>query len=132
MKKLLLLSLLVAFASFASGQDTTLFDDFNTELPSTWTTINNGNDTTWTYVSDVGLNSSGGIDLDTYPDAANDWLISPQFPVNQGDLLSFYARCSGSYLDTITVKVSKSGTTVSDFTVRADSMELTGDYVKST
>jgi hypothetical protein len=132
MKKLLLLSLLVAFASFASGQDTTLFEDFNTELPSSWTTINNGNDTTWTYLSDVGLNSSGGIDLDTYPDAADDWLITPQFSVNQGDLVSFYGRCSGDYPDTISVKISKSGTTASDFTVKADSMELTGDYVKYT
>jgi len=131
MKKLLLLSLLVAFANFAFGQ-VTLFEDFNTELPSTWTTINNGNDTTWTYVSDVGLNSSGGIDLDTYPDAADDWLISPQFSVNQGDLVSFYARCSSSYPDTICVRVSKSGTTVSDFTVKVDSMGLTGDYVKYT
>jgi hypothetical protein len=127
MKKLLLLSLLVAFASFASGQ-INYYEDFNDGLPSSWSIINNGSDTSWTYLSDAGVNYSGGVELDTYPNAADDWLISPQITVNAGDVLSFYSigGYDQTYNDSVSVMISKAGTAVGDFTITLGGQNLTG------
>jgi hypothetical protein len=142
MKKLLLLSLLVAFASFASGQDTTFYENFNSELPNTWTIIDSGdNDTTWTHDGSGGLNGSGGVWLDTYVESqpnygkADDWLISPQITgVQSNDLLSFYVKggYSSDFSDSVTVMVSKSGTAESDFTIHLGGQKLigSGSYLK--
>ncbi len=132
MKKILLLSLFLAFAGFAFGQ--TIYEGFDTEIPSTWTIIDEGaNPGTWEWTEQYGLNDEGGATIDTWDGdntAADDWLISPQFQYQEGDWLSFWATCSGSYPDSISVRISTSGTTAEDFTIEVDKMQLTGSYEK--
>ena len=134
MKKLLLLSFLVAFTNFAFGQ-INLYEDFNNELPSTWTIIDGGdNDTTWTHIPEDGINSSGSVWLDTYDGdlqnsgKADDWLISPQITVQGDDLLSFYVKggFDESYTDSISVMVSKTGTEEGDFSIHLGGQNLVG------
>jgi len=134
MKKLLLLSFLVAFVNFAFGQ-INLYENFNDELPSTWTTHDGGsNPGTWEYTNEYGMNGTGGVTLDTYDGSgtpADDWLVSPQVTVADGDVLSFWASCSSNYPDEISVKVSLGSTDIDDFTetLVADT-QLTGGYTK--
>lgn len=137
MKKLLLLSFLVAFAHIAFGQ-VNLYENFNDELPAEWTTVDHGyNPGTWEYTDQYGFNGSGGVTIDTYDSGstedgrADDWLISPRITVADGDVLSFWANCSGSYPDEISIQVSTNTTDTTDFTeVIAKDTVLTGEYTK--
>lgn len=113
-------------------------EDFNDGWPDGWTTIDNGdNEGTWTYNDEYGIDGSGCVDLDTWDGdlpndgAADDWLITPQITVAEGDMLSFYAVCSADYPDEISVMVSKGDAVEEDFTIALEeNMELTGDYTK--
>ncbi len=124
MKKLLLFIGLVTLTSFAFSQ-AKIDEDFNTELPATWSVIDNNSDgSTWFYEEGgYGLDGTNCVSIDTYePGPADDYLILPQITVNDGDYLAFYANsASSSYPDDFTVLVSKSGTDVADFTITVGS-----------
>ncbi len=113
-------------------------EDFNDGWPDGWTTIDNGdNEGTWAWNDQYGIDGTGCADLDTWdgdlPNSgqADDWMITPQVTVEDGDMVSFYAVCSADYPDEISVMVSKGDASVDDFTIAlVENMELTGDYVK--
>lgn len=60
-----------------------------------------------------------------YP--ANDWLVTPELDLVAGDSLIFYARNYSSYSEIMEVYVSTTGTDVTDFTTRIDSVEVSGN-----
>lgn len=136
MKKLLLFLTIFSFAMTLWAQ--TIEEDFNDGWPDGWTTIDLGdNEGTWSYSDQYGIDNSGCIDLDTWDGdlpndgQADDWLIAPQVTLEEGTVLSFYAICSESYPDEISVMVSKGSAAIEDFTIAVEeNMQLTGEYVK--
>ncbi len=130
MKKLLLCTLLLSLVGFIQAQS--IDEDFNSGMPSGWTTIDGGeNDGTWYYEDGgFGLNGTNALSIDTYPGPAGDHLITPQYTVQAGDVVSFYANCSHTdYRDNLYVLVSHTGTEAADFTdTIAHIEELPNDY----
>lgn len=119
MKKLLLIIGFVALTGFAFSQ-AKIDQNFNSELPGTWTIIDNNSDNNSWYYEDggYGINGTNCISIDTYPDAGDDYIVAPQITVNDGDLLTFYASSSDAdYKDDFTVYVSQTGTNATNFTI---------------
>lgn len=129
--------------NFLLGERTELiYEEFTDSIPEGWTVIDEGTNTnTWTDTSELGYNDSPCLWVDCYDGdlpnagACDDWLITPQFEVRQGDYLSFWAYggyFSGEIYDTIFVKISKTGVQKADFTIAADTVALLNeaDFIK--
>jgi len=93
-------------------------------IPEGWMTIDSG-DNAGTWAIDTYKPHSGKyhISVNTWDDAlpnmgrANDWIITPQITISQGDLLSLFAKSDDSdYLDDLNIYISKTGTDPEDFT----------------
>ncbi len=127
MRKLLLLSLsvLLSLGLMAQTHIEQGFEDVTTpELPTGWTVIDNGDAALGTWESDNYTPRSGSqhVAIDTYDGAAtggaDDYLITPAITLAEGDVLVFWASSwNGDYPDDIEVLASKSGATVSDFSI---------------
>ncbi len=87
-------------------------------VPAGWSVYNlDTDDFTWdiyTGEAHSGTNSAG-----VYWNSAgcNDWLISPRYDIQDGDILSFYAKCmDADYPEAMQVIMSTTGQTPVDFT----------------
>lgn len=136
MKKNLLLTVFLITGGLVFGQET-FFEDFNDTLPDTWTIIDGGhNPGTWEYSESYGLDGTGCVSIDTYEGdsiddgRADDWLISPQITVQEGDVLSFWANADAEYPDSLGIYISKTGTEEADFTIHVDEVIVQGDFAK--
>ncbi|MEE4197161.1 MAG: choice-of-anchor J domain-containing protein [Bacteroidales bacterium] len=127
MKKLLLLIGWMAFSSMILAQS--IDEDFNGDFPAGWITIDKGhNPGTWSIDSVAGRDESGALFLDCYAadstdsGTPDDWVITNQVTVAQGDIISFWADggyvTTGEYFpDSVTIYASKTGTAEGDFTI---------------
>lgn len=117
----LLFMVMIAFCWQSNAQFT---ESFETEIPTTWTVLDLASTTSWVWDdtpedgeqdgSAVAKMSSG------YPDANDDYLITPQISVTSGvnDRLTFYVKSrSGSFLEPYEVLLSTATATAADFTV---------------
>lgn len=118
-----LLMALLTLAGFKSWGQETITVDFESGIPSGWTTIDaDGDGNNWTLTT--GCSSSGSYSVVSesyrqvlYPD---NFLVSPQLTLGTGASISFYAYSYGSFSEHIGLAVSTSGTNPSDFTVIQD------------
>ncbi len=94
--------------------------------PDGWTTINNdGGSKEWGRSTNDHHTGSACAAV-SYETPNDDWLITPRLTVSSGDSFSFWAKSrSSSYLEDFNVKVSKTGTNVSDFTITLQSVTST-------
>lgn len=129
----------LAIDNIRIGADKVAVDEnFDTELPASWTVIDNNNDGRTFGFDDggYGVNGTNDVSIDTYdadtPGPSDDYLITPQFTVNEGDVLTFFAAsASSSYPDNVSVLVSKTGTAVADFTINLGKVEgVPSDFTK--
>jgi hypothetical protein len=147
MKKITLL--LFAFALFAIGAKAqTYFEDFNAGMPSNMTYIDNDSlvakySATWPIGTPwVAFGRAAGdsmaISTSYYsptPGQSDDWMITPAITVGAGDHLVWEAMAwSGTYADGYVVKLSTTGTNMSDFTntlltVAAEQTDWTGHNI---
>lgn len=117
-------------------------ESFDTEIPSTWTVIDNDmQGGTWQYYGGNPYQGTGGVRINFEEQAHDDYLISPQFIVNSGvsDQVSFYAGGTGAtFPESFDVKLSTTGTNPSDFTVLLGSettisdVDDLGEYINYT
>lgn len=126
MKRLLLMLAFVPFISH--GQFLQNFDG-GTTIPAGWTVVNGGDTGTWVIVNFTGAT---GISAHSGTNAAaigygstahDDYLVTPAVTVTAGvsDFLTFWARSRDPlYPETISVKVSTTGTAAADFTATLD------------
>ncbi len=112
-------------------------EDFNNGMPANWTTQSPDGGSGWTTV-DVGTSPVPGWQGGTVTDhtgattgavafctwntggsSANDqWLISPQVAITNGDALNFWLqRNPDAYADNVDILLSTTGNNTSDFTV---------------
>ncbi|WP_418508397.1 choice-of-anchor J domain-containing protein [Corallibacter sp.] len=140
MKKLLLITFfvlpLLSFSQFVES-----FEG-STEIPAGWTVIDQGDaGTTWEIVdlSASELTAQTGVNIVSIlysATAHDDYLITPSVSVQAGvsDFLSFWARSRDpNYPETISLRVSTTGTAASDFTetLEANVAPASGpDFVK--
>lgn len=132
MKKLLLMISLIAFSNMLFAQ--AIDEDFEgvtpPDLPTNWSVIDNGDALLGTWVTtDSGFPHAGDICLyvDCYDSdasgGADDYIITPQISVSDGDFLTFWAASkSSSYPDGFKVLVSTTGTAAEDFTIELDNI----------
>ncbi|WP_405573646.1 choice-of-anchor J domain-containing protein [Winogradskyella sp. Asnod2-B02-A] len=122
MKKItLLFMVMIAFCWRSNAQFT---ESFETEIPATWTVLDLASTTSWVW---EGAPENGAQDGSSvakiqsgYPDANDDYLVTPQISVTSGlnDRLIFYVKSrSGSFLEPYEVLVSTATATVADFNV---------------
>ncbi len=126
MKKVLLFTLMAAFTQLLIAQPSIDegFEDVTVpDLPTGWTVIDNGDAELGTWETDAYSphNGSQHVTLDCYADgfgAPDDYLITPQISLNEGDVLTFWsASWSSSFPDDIEVLASTTGTAEGDFTI---------------
>ncbi|PWK19514.1 T9SS-dependent choice-of-anchor J family protein [Xanthomarina spongicola] len=137
MKKItFLLFACVAFCWQANAQFT---ESFDTEIPTTWTILNeDGGTYTWTHQTQYPQAGAGHARIHWETAAHNDFLITPQFSVtaNVSDRISFFAGIDGTFwTETFDVRVSTTGTAAGDFTTIASETATTdadGNYTKYT
>jgi len=137
MKKItFLLFALVAFTWQSNAQFT---EGFDTEIPATWTILNeDGGTYTWNHQTQYPQAGAGHARIQWEGAAHNDFLITPQFTVtaNVSDRISFFAGIDGTFwTETFDVRVSTTGTTAGDFTTIASETATTdadGDYTQYT
>ena len=99
------------------------FEDFEGGFPATWLAVDNDADgNIWHlnsgYTNPIAAYAGDSCATVLYNTAgADDWLISPAITIADGDVLSFYAASTGTWLETFNVKVSTTGTALTDFTI---------------
>ncbi|WP_299122378.1 choice-of-anchor J domain-containing protein [uncultured Winogradskyella sp.] len=118
MKKITLaLLVMLAFCWHSNAQFT---ESFDTEIPATWTVLNeDGGTYTWEYVTNYPQAGAGHARIHWESAAHQDYLISPQFTATIGtsDRVNFYAGIDGTtFTETFEVRVSTTGTAAADFT----------------
>ncbi|MFO7829595.1 MAG: choice-of-anchor J domain-containing protein [Bacteroidales bacterium] len=116
-------------------QQNLINEDFEDGIPADWTVIDEGNNPgTWADTTEGGFDGTNGVWVDTYESGfgqADDWLITPQFEVRSGDVMSFWLYGNdASYEDTIYVEISKTGVNTDDFTVHVDTIYTVTDWTK--
>ncbi len=97
--------------------------------PAGWTIINNdGGGKQWH--QSTSFNHSGAHNIVVeYETPNDDWLITPRLVVATGDTFSFWARSlHDPYFEDFNVKVSKTGNSVSDFTITLEEVRHAPDY----
>ena len=122
MKKITLLFLvLIAFCWQSNAQFT---ESFETEIPATWTVLDLASTTSWVWEGSPENGAQDGSSVakigSGYPDANDDYLVTPQISVTSGlnDRLTFYVKSrSGLFLDPYEVLLSTATATAADFTV---------------
>jgi len=114
-------------------------ESFDTEIPTTWTVLNeDGGGHTWEHQDAYPHAGLGHVRIHWEDDAHEDYLITPQFTVTSGvsDRISFYAGIDGVYYtETFEVRLSTTGNSAADFTELLGSETATtnaaaGDYTK--
>ncbi|QRM90903.1 T9SS type A sorting domain-containing protein [Lacinutrix sp. WUR7] len=116
MKKItLLLFAMFAFAWQANAQFT---ENFDTEIPATWTVTNVDAGNTWLHVTAENYLGDGHARISWDSNAHDDYLITPQFTVTAGasDRVSFWAAISNNWTETFEVRLSTTGFAPADFT----------------
>ena len=123
MKKItLMLFALVAFCWQSNAQ---FAESFETEIPASWTIINNGGANGWVQngspAGTGGAQDGTGVASITYNSTAHDdYLITPQIAVTAdlNDRLAFYVQSrSATFLESYEVLLSTATNTVGDFSV---------------
>lgn len=127
MKRLLLMLAFVPFISH--GQFLQNFDG-GTTTPTGWTVVDGGDtDETWEIVNFTGVtgisahSGTNAMCIRYSADAHDDYLITPAVTVTAGvsDFLRFWGRSRDPlYPETISVKVSTTGTAPANFTITLD------------
>lgn len=138
-RQLLTLAFVVLTLGWVQAQFT-LMEGFEGEsMPSGWTTIDAGfNDATWAMDNYSPHSGLGHVSVDCYTSGAtndgraDDWLITPKFMVNEGEMLSVWALSSDdTYMDDLQILISKTGTAEADFTINVASIvEVPAIYTK--
>ena len=97
--------------------------------PAGWTIINNdGGGKQWHQSTSFNHSEAHNIVVE-YETPNDDWLITPRLVVATGDTFSFWARSlHDPYFEDFNVKVSKTGNSVSDFTIILDEVRHAPDY----
>lgn len=102
--------------------------DTVTYVPTGWISTDDGDGYAWRNSYDGKPRTDTGyvITGPYYPSGAgvtNDWLVTPQVKVAEGNVLSFWYRAGGAaWPDSITVNISKAGTEEGDFTIVLDTV----------
>lgn len=117
------------------SQPTVIDEDFEDGIPVDWTVIDDGtNPNTWTDTIEGGYEGTDGVWVDTYESGygpADDWLITPQFIIRAGDIISFWLYGNdATYEDTLFIELSKTGIATGDFTVHVDTIYTVTDWTK--
>ncbi|MCD4697709.1 MAG: choice-of-anchor J domain-containing protein, partial [Bacteroidales bacterium] len=128
MKKFIVLIVSMLFTATSMFAQWDIEEGFEggTFPPTGWTVINNGGTVTWERHTSSGY-SHTGVAYAYLSDGfgqADDWLITPQISVQNGDKMYFWARMS--YItEYFNVKLSTTGNAVGDFTVTLGSETIT-------
>ena len=105
----------------SNGSKTAVLDEgFESgSIPTDWTVLNEDGDSyQWEVSTDAARTGSYGAQVHYNGSGNDDWLITKQVSVIDGSTLTFYAKSrSSSFLEDFNVKVSKTGTNASDFTI---------------
>lgn len=111
------------FVAFTWQSYAQFSESFETEIPSSWTVIDNdGQGNTWEFSDNPngGAQLGSGVASITYEsNAHDDYLITPQISVTTGvsDRISFYVRSrSATFIETYEVLLSTGTNAVVDFT----------------
>jgi len=115
--------ILIAMLAFCWQSNAQFTESFETEIPASWTVINNGSVDEWIFNGAPSGGAQDGtgvasINFDTV--AHDDYLITPGITVSAGtnDRISFYIRSrSGSFLEPYEVLLSTSTPDVAGLTV---------------
>lgn len=105
-------------------------ESFETEIPATWTIINNGSLNGWVHNSapDGGAQDGTGVASILYnSNSHDDYLITPAINVTAGvnDYFTYYVKSrSATFLEPYAVLLSTTGTDSSDFTVTLKATSL--------
>ncbi|HIP47808.1 MAG TPA: T9SS type A sorting domain-containing protein [Lutibacter sp.] len=120
-KKITLFITMLLFFAFSWQVEAQFTESFDTEIPATWTVLNEDGGNTWEHNTDNPYSGAGQVRIRWNSQAHDDYLISPSFTVTAGvsDQVTFYAGMSGTtYTETFSVKLSTTaGVTAADFTV---------------
>ncbi|WP_179335421.1 T9SS-dependent choice-of-anchor J family protein [Winogradskyella costae] len=122
MKKITLLFLvMIAFCWRSNAQFT---ESFETEIPASWTVLDLASTTSWVWEDSPENGAQDGSSVakigSGFPDANDDYLITPQISVTSdlNDRLTFYVKSrSGLFLDPYEVVLSTTTATAAGFTV---------------
>lgn len=88
-------------------------------IPSDWTVLDVNNDNLKWRAYNYGANAYSGnwvVMVDSYTANNNDWLITPQLSITEGDVFTFYARAWFG-TENLNVKLSTTGNAVANFNV---------------
>ncbi len=132
MKGLVVLFAVVLLAAPASVMGWTIEEGFEGgAIPTDWTIIDGGGDgDQWFAYNNASAAHSGdwvaAVSAYSSSGAGDDWLITPQVAVSAGDSICFYAKAWYGTED-FEVRLSTTGTSMSDFTVTLGSVAGLGD-----
>ncbi|MCB2196375.1 MAG: choice-of-anchor J domain-containing protein [Bacteroidetes bacterium] len=140
MKKLLLMLSLVALSSIIFAQAKIDEDFEDGAIPAGWITHDFGhNPDTWVIDDYDPHGGTYHLAVDTYEadstdlGIADDWIVTSQITVNDGDVLSLWAKSDDpDYLDSIHIYISKATSAVADFDYVVGKIEAPADYTKFT
>jgi len=119
MKKLYVLSFLLFLSCLLNAQEL-LNESFESSSfpPSGWKIINDGGSNSWEKFDSKAYDGAACARLKYNSSQHDDWLISPQLNVKEGDNFEFWAKShSSSYLDEFNVLLSTGSNEKADFTV---------------
>jgi len=110
--------LIITIVTLSYSQLSESFDN-TTFPPEGWRIINNDGENTWLRNTST-YNTPPGCAACFYNEYVNltndDWLVTPRLFVTSGDSLKFYYRSVEPYLESLEVRLSFKGPTVSNFT----------------
>ena len=115
----------LALMGFNAQAQWTLNEGFEGgSVPSEWTVFDIDNDGMQWRAYDYGGSAYAGnwvVMCDSYSANNNDWLITPQLSIQDGDIFTFYARAWFG-TENLNVKLSTSGTEVANFNVTLEAI----------
>ncbi len=120
MKKFAIVLVAMMLAAPIALAGTLLYENFEAGLPSGWIVLSGDDAHDWTHFSNshaYGGTGFMGVTYSSSSTAGDDYLITPQLSINEGDYLGFWAKSISQPGDQFDVKLSTTGTDKSDFDV---------------
>jgi hypothetical protein len=124
----LTIALMVYLVGFNANAQWKLNEGFEGgTIPSSWTIHDaNGDNILWRAFEHANAHTGNWFAfVDCYTNNGNDWLVTPQLLVDEGDILTFYTRAWFGTED-LNVMLSTSGTAIADFSVTLEAISGIG------
>ncbi len=121
MKKLAITLVAMLLAAPVVFAGLPFYEGFEDGIPSDWTILSGADDFDWEYMNyePAARTGSGfaGVTFSSSATAGDDYLITPQWSLSNGDHFGFWASSFSLPGDMFDVKLSTTGTAKSDFNV---------------